>query len=95
MKTFTGEYTTADGVTETRSYVYPVRKLEIRPEECSNLIGEIFEQKGIAYKAEIEGISCISLDLAESYPILVEDIIHNQCRNIYSFNIPREEIFIY
>ena len=95
MKTFVGEYTDADGVTETRSYVYPVRKLEIRPEECSNLIGEVFEQRGIAYQVDIEGISNISLDLAESYPVLCDDILHNQCRNIYNFNVPREEIFVY
>lgn len=95
MKTFTGEYTTADGITETRNYVYPVRKLEIRPEECSNLIGEVFESRGAAYRVDVEGIDCISIDLAEAYPILCDDIIHNQCRNIYTFNILREEIFIY
>lgn len=95
MKTFVGEYTTETGDKEIRSYIYPVRKLEIRPEECSNLIGEIFESKGTSKKLVLGEITSYMLDIAKSYPILCDDIINNQCRNIYTFNIDREEIFIY
>lgn len=96
MKTFKGTYTTEDGVAHERSYIYPVRQLEIRPEECSNKIGAIFEQKGVSKKTEIENIVSYKIDdLAAAYLILCDDIINNQCRNIYNFNIDREQIFIY
>lgn len=95
MKTFHGTYITVEGVEEVRDYIYPVRKLEIHPEECSNLVGAIFEEKGLSIKTEVAGIESCIFDLAEVFPILVDDIIHNQARNIYEFDIPREEIFIY
>jgi len=94
MKTFHGTYTDENGICEERDYIYPVRRLEIRPSECSNLIGRIFEEKGIAIKSELYGISSIKLDLEASFIVLIDDIINNQCRNIYEFNIPREEIFV-
>ena len=95
MKTFKGEYTDGDGVTEQREYIYPVRRLEIRPEECSNKIGAVFEEKGLSVKTTLEGIDSYCFDLASVYNVICDDIINNQCRNIYNFNIDREEIFIY
>jgi len=95
MKTFHGEYTDENGMTTQRDYIYPVRQLEIHPTECSNKIGLIFEEKGLSIKTECMGITSYAFDLAEIFPILCDDIIHNQARNIYDFDVPREEIFIY
>ena len=31
--------------------------------------------------------------LGDSYDLICEDILHNQCRNIYDFSIARDELF--
>lgn len=95
MKTFHGDYTDEDGIATVRDYIYPVRQLEIRPEECSNLIGAVFEQKGVSVRSSVNGIDSYCIDLANAFPILCDDIINNQCKNIYNFNIDRDQIFIY
>lgn len=92
-KSFTGEYVTENGETEIRTYDYVARKLEIQPEEAFNRIGNILETEGISKKIDIYGLESYLVDLAKSYPIICKDIIENKCRNIYDFNIPREEIF--
>ena len=95
MKTFHGTYVTEDGVEEIRDYVYPVRQLEIHPEECSNLFGALMEERGLSVKTTVAGIDSYIFDLAEIFVPLCEDIIHNQARNIYEFDVDRETIFIY
>ena len=95
MKTFTGKYITAEGAEEERSYIYPVRKLEINPEERSDRLGRVLEDMGISAQYNLEGITSHMVDLAEAYLVICEDIIHNQCRNIYDFNIDRSEIFVF
>lgn len=94
-KSFTGEYVTENGDIEIRTYDYAARKLEIEPEEIFNKMGQILEKEGVSKKLNVEGIKCYLVDLARSYPIICKDIIENKCRNIYEFNIPREEIFKY
>lgn len=95
MKTFHGTYVTEDGVEEIRDYIYPVRQLDIHPEECSNNIGQVFEESGLAVRTTVCGIDSLSFDLAEVFPVLIDDIIHNMARGIYEFDIPREQIFVY
>ena len=56
-------------------------------------MGNILETEGISKKIDIYGLESYLVDLAKSYPIICKDIIENKCRNIYDFNIPREEIF--
>ncbi len=92
-KSFTGEYVTENGEIEIRTYDYVARKLEIQPEEAFNRMGNILETEGISKKIDIYGLESYLVDLAKSYPIICKDIIENKCRNIYDFNIPREEIF--
>lgn len=92
-KTFTGTYITEDGEEEIRSYDYAARKLEICPEERFNRIGVILEQNGAACRYQYYDYGSIWVDLAASYDWIREDIVKNQCRNIYDFNIPREQIF--
>ena len=56
-------------------------------------MGYILEKEGISKKIDINGIECYDIDLAASFPIICDDIIRNQCKNIYEFNIEREKIF--
>ncbi len=93
-KTFTGEYTDENGITETRTYDYAARKLEIEPVEKINRIGAVFEEKGLSRSLDFRG--CVSVqidDLGAVWDTLCDDIMNNECRNIYDFNIPREQIF--
>lgn len=92
-KSFTGTYIDKNGYEEERTYDYVARKLEIEPEEVFNKIGEILESKGVSKKLSINGLECYDIDLASSFPIICSDIIGNKCRNIYNFNIDREQIF--
>lgn len=92
-KSFTGIYIDANGNEEERTYDYAARKLDIEPEEVFNKIGAILESKGISKKLCINGLECYVIDLASSFSIICDDIIYNQCRNIYDFNIERGLIF--
>ena len=92
-KSFTGRYTNKYGKTEERTYDYAARKLEIEPVECFNRMGKILEEKKISVRVDIAGIENYVVDLRNSYPVICHDIKDNMCRNIYDFNISREEIF--
>lgn len=92
-KSFTGKYIDKDGNEEERSYDYAARKMEIKPEEVFNKIGAFLEAEGVSKKLCINGLECYDIDLASSFPIICNDIINNQCKNIYDFKIDRELIF--
>lgn len=92
-KSFEGIYVDENGVVEKRKYDYAARMLEIRPEEKFNLMGKILEEKGTSRIIDVNGICCYSIDLAKSFPYICDDIINNKCRNIYDFNVSREDIF--
>lgn len=92
-KSFTGKYITEDGREEQRTYEYAARKLEIEPTEIFNQMGSVLEEKGISRRITIRGIDCYDINLAASFPIICDDILRNQCGNIYSFNIDRKKIF--
>ncbi len=92
-KNFTGTYVDISGQAEERTYDYAARKMEIEPEERFNRIGKILEEQGISQKIDIDQLPCYSIDLAKSFPVICNDIINNNCANIYDFHIPREQIF--
>jgi aminoglycoside 3-N-acetyltransferase len=92
-KSFTGEYIGADGVSETRTYDYAARRLDVGTSEEFNRIGAILEEKGIARKYDFNGISSCDVYLGDAYPVICDDILNNKCRNIYDFTVPREELF--
>ncbi|MDY3739999.1 MAG: AAC(3) family N-acetyltransferase [Selenomonadaceae bacterium] len=92
-KSFTGTYVDENGNSTERSYDYAARYLEIEPREISNTIGKEFELQGISKKVVFKEIENYIIELDKSLPILCDDIVNNQCRGIYEFNIPREEIF--
>ena len=94
-KSFKGVYINSEGIKEERTYDYAARQLEIEPKEVFNKIGKILEEKGISKKLNINGLICYDIDLAASFPIICDDIINNQCRNLYDFNLQRERIFNY
>lgn len=92
-KSFTGMYVDEDSTEGMRTYDYAARILEIKPEEQFNKIGTILETKDVSKRLNVYGLECYDVDLAQSFPIICSDIILNQCRNIYDFNIDRELIF--
>ena len=92
-KQFTGTYITEEGEKQTRTYDYAARKLEINPEERINRIGVVMEKRGVAHRYTFHDHLTLVIDLTDSYDIIKDDIVNNQCRNIYDFNIPREEVF--
>jgi aminoglycoside 3-N-acetyltransferase len=92
-KSFTGEYITAQGISETRTYDYAARRLDVGTSEEFNRIGVILEEKGIARKLEFRGVISCEAYLGDAYPVICDDILHNQCRNIYDFTVSREELF--
>lgn len=92
-KSFEGIYVDEKGFAEKRKYDYSARILEICPEEKFNLMGKKLEEKGVSRIIYANGICCYNIDLAKSFPYICDDIINNKCRNIYDFNISRDEIF--
>ena len=92
-KSFEGIYVNGNGIAEKRRYDYAARKLELHPVERFNRMGKILEDNGISQIINANGICCYSIDLAKSFPYICDDIINNKCRNIYDFNISRNDIF--
>lgn len=93
-KEFTGSYTDENGHTETKKITYAARRLDVGTVEEFNRIGEILEEKGVAKESVWKGIVSHEAYLGDSDPIIAEDILNNQCRNIYDFqNASREELF--
>lgn len=92
-KSFTGIYVTEMGVEEERTYDYAARSLDVGTQEVFNRIGMLLEERGMAAKVEFEGITSHVAMLGDSYSVICDDILHNMCRNIYDFSVPREELF--
>lgn len=92
-KEFTGEYVDADGIAAIRTYQYPARRLELGSVERFNRIGKQLEEQGIAQRYVINKISVTKVSLRESYPVIYEDAKYNMCRNLYDFEIDREQIW--
>lgn len=92
-KTFSGIYVTENGTEEERTYDYAARRLDVGTTEQFNRIGALLEQKGIAKTINYNGYISRSVMLGDSYDVVCEDILYNQCRNIYDFSISRELLF--
>ncbi len=92
-KKFTGTYINGEGIASVREYDYAARKLEWDPVEKINRLGEILEKNNIAKTYYIREIPYHTVDLSKSFPVICDDINHNQCRSIYDFSIERETIF--
>lgn len=92
-KSFTGKYVTSDGTEEERTYDYAARRLDVGTTEQFNRIGEILEKQGFAQMKDYCGVVSRVVLLGDSYDLICEDILHNQCRNIYDFEVSREKLF--
>ena len=92
-KSFTGIYVTGDGREEERTYDYAARRLDVGTTEQFNRIGAILEKRGVAQMKDYCGFISYIVRLGDSYDLICEDILHNQCRNIYDFSIARDELF--
>lgn len=92
-KSFTGIYVTRDGREEERIYDYAARRLDVGATEEFNRMGTILEEHGVAQVKDYCGFVSRIVRLGDSYDLICEDILCNQCRNIYDFSIPREKLF--
>lgn len=92
-KSFTGIYVTSDGREEERTYDYAARRLDVGTTEQFNRIGAILEERGAAQMKDYCGFISRIVHLGDSYDLICEDILHNQCRNIYDFEVSRENLF--
>lgn len=93
-KEFTGSYTLPDGTTEIRTYEYAARYLEVGTSEHFERIWKVFEEKGIAKSYLFRGtIKSYSVELGVCFPIICDDIIENQCKNLYDFDVDRGKLF--
>ena len=92
-KSFTGIYVDCDGTETERTYDYEARRLDVGTTERFNRIGEILEEKDIAQVKDYCGVVSRVVLLGDSYDLICEDILYNQCRNIYDFEVSREKLF--
>ena len=92
-KEFTGEYIDDNGEKSIRTYQYPARYLEYGSVEEFNKIGAILEKEHVAKAIMINQIPARIVRLGDSYSIIEKDAKENMCRNLYSFDIDRQEIW--
>lgn len=93
MKIFQGTYVNEDGYPIAYECEYPARKLEYVTEEKFNRIGARLEQSQIAKKYICNGITHRVVELGRAYPVILKDAKENMCRELYDFEIPREQIW--
>ncbi len=93
-KVFNGLYTDENGNTSERTYEYAARKMEVGTVERFNRMGQLLEKAGVATKIEQRWGESHVVRLCECDRLIQDDILNNQCRNIYDFDgIAREELF--
>lgn len=93
LKTFVGSYIDDNGVSAERAYDYFARKYELDPVEHLDRIGKVLQNKGILEHVELGHCVANVVDLRASYPVILDDIVSNQCRNLYDFACSRESVF--
>ena len=82
IKHFTAVYIDEQSTAEERQFSMYVRSLELETENNVNLIGDIFEEKGIAKKTRINDIPFIVVDLFSTFDIIKEDITNNSAKKL-------------
>lgn len=82
IKNFTSQYIDENGIEETRTYSMFVRNLDLEVETTIDPIEEDFIVSGIEKEIEINNSKIKKIELAKSYPILLDDIIKNKSRKI-------------
>ncbi len=82
-KYFIGYYTDENGVTEERTYSMWVRRLDVKLKATEDNI--FFEEKNVGKSTEFRGWGMHVIDLKGAYEVLKDDLLHNEGKNLYSF----------
>lgn len=91
LKDFRADYTDADGNTTERVYSMCVRSYTYDVEEVVDDYEEDWLKAGAQENIFINGIRYAVIDLRKTYPIIEDDILHNDSRKLCSFRAQREE----
>ena len=82
-KYFICNYTDETGVTEERTYSMWVRRLEIKMHAAED--NPFFEEHSAGKHAEFKGWNMYMIDLKNAYDALMDDLLHNDGKNVYTF----------
>jgi len=82
IKNFSAEYIDEQSKKEEKQFSMYVRNLEMETEVNINPIGEVFEDRGIAIKKQINNIPFIIVDLYHAFDVIKEDIINNSSKKL-------------
>ena len=85
LKDFTADYTDAAGVTRSATYSMNVRNLGMDVENTILPLEDEFIEKGIEERFYINDIEYKIIELKESHPIIVDDVINNRSRRVCSY----------
>lgn len=85
IKNFTADYTYADNPTEQRTYSMFVRNLDMDVESTVDPIEKDFILKQAEIKIRINNSEIKRVDLAKAYPIILDDILHNNAKKLCRF----------
>ncbi len=85
LKDFTAPYTDYEGNTDVRTYDMNVRDLDMDVTNVIYAFEDEFLQKGIMTRFYINDIEYKVINLADSHPIMQEDVRHNRSRRICSY----------
>lgn len=82
IKNFSSIYIDEQSKKEEKQFSMYVRSLELETETNVNPIGEVFENKRIAIKKQINDIPFIIVDLYHAFDVIKEDIINNSSKKL-------------
>ncbi|MBR5407715.1 MAG: DUF4910 domain-containing protein [Lachnospiraceae bacterium] len=85
LKDFTADYTDATGKTRQATYSMNVRNLGMDVENTILPLEDEFIEKGIEEKFFVSGIEYKIIELKQSHPIIVNDVINNRSRRVCSY----------
>lgn len=82
-KYFFGKYTDEDGITEQRMYSMYVRDIDF--ESGCGIHNNWLIENGVASRVEWENNQLTVVDLSKSYPLIYNDMVHNNGKNTLTF----------
>ena len=85
LKDFTADYTDASGNKRRATYSMNVRNLGMDVENTILPLEDEFIEKGIEEKFYVNGIEYKLIELKQSHPIIVNDVINNRSRRVCSY----------
>ncbi len=85
LKDFTADYTDASGTTKKATYSMNVRNLGMDVENTILPLEDEFIEKGIEDRFYINDIEYKIIELKQSHPIIVSDVVNNRSRRVCSY----------